>query len=343
MAIKTAVLGYGLSGSVFHLPFLDHLSQYEVKSILSSQTGKIKSRYPHIQVKSTIESVLNDPEIDLIINTLPNHLHYETTAQCLKAKKHVVVEKPFTVKSNNGIELIKIAKENNRTLSVFHNRRWDFDFLILKDKLSKNQFGNISLFESYFDRFRPTPAEDWRNSNQMGSGVLYDLGPHLIDQALVLFGSPIEIFADLQNQREHSKSIDYFSITLFYDNFRAVLRSSSLIAEPTPSFRIYGEVGCMSFPNFDPQEALLKEEVLPGSSHWESGVLKYLKSYNEKISLRDMSGQMSYYIELAKNLIGRDEIPVSAIDAVNGIRIIEDAIESDHKGLRVPFSPIKIL
>ncbi len=338
MAIKTAVLGYGLSGSVFHLPQLNLLPEFEVVKVMTSRKEQLAQEYPKSIAVSSIDDILNDSEIQLVINTLPNHMHYEVSKQCLEAGKHVVVEKPLVVHSKDGIDLIETAQKHNVTLTAFHNRRWDYDFLILKEVLK--DVGNISLFESNFDRFNPQPKDHWREGSELGNGVLYDLGPHLIDQSLYLFGNPKEIYADLQIQRKGAKNHDYFEITLYYENFRAVLRASKLISKPIPSFQVFGDKGHFSFPAIDPQEDLFKERILPGDKKWDQALSEYFKSFEVAPPKIQSEGQLTFYRLLADTITQGKPVPVDPKDAVNTMKLIELAIESSEKGQRLEYRPL---
>ncbi len=338
MTIKTAVLGYGLSGSVFHLPHLNHLNEFEVTKVLTSKNEKLSKEYPQSKAVDSLNEILSDQEIKLIINTLPNNKHFETSLKCLKAKKHLVVEKPLVTHYEDGIKLIEIAQENQVSLTAFHNRRWDYDFLILKEAL--RLVGRISLFESNFDRFNPEPKEHWREGKEYGNGVLFDLGPHLIDQCLTLFGSPKEIYADLQIQRAKAVNHDYFEIILYYENFRAVLRASKLISKPIPSFQVFGNQGHLTFPAIDPQEELLKQKILPGTNKWDQALSKYYESFEQPVPKVQSDGQMTFYKLLAKAINENKPVPVDPKDAVNTMKVIDLALKSSKTGQRLEYQPV---
>lgn len=330
--INVAVLGFGLSGSTFHAPLINAIDGLNLTHILSTQKDKIAQVYPNVAVVDTLNEILINPDIDLVVNTLPNSKHYEVTKQCLLAGKHVIVEKPFVIESKDGLELIALAQKHNLMLSVYHNRRWDNGFLTLKRELAK--LGKIYLYESYFDRFRPTVnLAKWREQDGVGSGILYDLGSHLIDQAIDLFGMPTSIFADLEQQRLNSQAVDYFQLTLFYPQHRVILGSNSVVANPRPIIAAYGEQASYVKYGLDPQESMLKSGLTPIDTIYgsedsnNSGTLSSMM--NNTIIHKQIASEFGcyqqYYSEIYDCLIDYSKAPVSAESALNTIKIIEAA------------------
>lgn len=337
-----AILGFGLSGSTFHAPLINSLPGFKITHILSSQVLKITQLYPLVKVVSDLDEILGDSTIDLVVNTLPNLEHYAVTKRCLQAGKHVVVEKPFVIDSVDGEELIALAKERGLLLSVYHNRRWDNGFLTLKQILP--QLGEIYLYQAYFDRFRPTAnLTKWREQDIKGSGLLYDLGSHLIDQALDLFGLPESIYADLAIQRPSAKSIDYFQIELYYPSLRVIIGSSSVMANSRPVVSLYGTNGSYVKHGLDPQEDSLRAGLTPLDSDYAledlslAGVLSEVidnsLQNNRIVSLN--GAYLEYYQLIYNSLLRGIAAPVSAESALWVIKIIEKSILSASLGQRV--------
>jgi scyllo-inositol 2-dehydrogenase (NADP+) len=336
--INVAILGFGLSGSTFHAPLLQTIPDFKITHIFARQIEDLQQQYPALSITVNLEDILNDPAVDLVINTLPNPLHYSITKQCLLAGKNVVVEKPFVTDSWQGEELITLAQEKNLLLSVYHNRRWDNGYLTLQDILP--QLGEVFLYEAYFDRFRPiVQSERWKEQISPGSGLLYDLGSHLIDQALNLFGMPEAVFADVENQRAGAQVADYFNLTLFYGKRRVILGSSSMIAKARPTLAVYGDRGSYVKVGLDTQEANLRSGMLPNQSGYgveDSSAAGALSiqigngiSHHTQISLP--GDYCAYYRQIHAALRARTQAPVSAESALNVIKIIELAQLSQQK------------
>jgi scyllo-inositol 2-dehydrogenase (NADP+) len=228
-------------------------------------------RYPSAEIVSDSDEIFKDPNIDLVVLATPNKAHFPLAEQALEHKKHVVIDKPFTITTAEADELIALAATNNLKLSVFHNRRWDSDFRTLEKIITNGTLGDIAEIEIHFDRFRPNLKGNnaWREENIPGSGVLYDLGSHLIDQALVLFGRPKSIQADVRCQRPQSIVDDYFEIDLFYDGLKVILKAGVLVKEIGPHFIVHGNQGSFIKYGMDVQEDHLKAGDLPNADpHW---------------------------------------------------------------------------
>ena len=239
MTIHAAIIGYGLAGRTFHAPLIQGTDGLELVAVSTSRAEQVSDG---ILVASP-EAVIADPAIGLIVVASPNDTHFPLAKAALEAGKHVVVDKPMCVSTGQARTLIDVARRSGRLLIPFHNRRWDSDFLTVRKLMASGELGRVLLFEAHWDRFRPEVAERWRERPSPGAGLLFDLGPHLIDQALLLFGQPDRISADLATQRDGAEVDDYFTLTLQYGSCRVVVSAASLVAQPRPRFSIHGTVG----------------------------------------------------------------------------------------------------
>ena len=267
--INTAIVGFGLSGKVFHAPFIHVHNGFSIKKIVERHKQESKDIYPYIDIIKDYKDILNDPDIDLAVICTPNTLHYQMVKETLLAGKHVVIEKPFTPTSNEADELIELAKSKNLKIFVYHNRRWDGDFLTIQKLIKSGVLGNLQEYEAHFDRYKPELTKNvWRDEPISGGGILYDLGSHLIDQALVLFGKPNAIKADIQSQRKGSKVDDYFELHLLYDKLKVILKAGMLVKETEPRFILHGLLGSFIKYGIDPQEEELRQGQFPTGENW---------------------------------------------------------------------------
>lgn len=334
--IKTAIVGYGFSATTFHLPFIDTLSEFDVTAISSSQAGAVEQDWPKVQHYLTAEEMIGNSDAQLVIITAPNDVHFSLAKLALENNKHVILEKPFVTKITDGNALISLAKEKGLLLSVYHNRRWDGDFLTVKKLIEEKTLGHIKHFESHFDRFRPVVRQRWRENSQDGGGILFDLGPHLIDQALQLFGLPDAITAHCKITRQGSSNIDYFNLTLHYPDKLASLSASLFSAGPNLRFNIQGDQGTYIKLGLDPQEDLLKAGVRPDGEYWNNeSVEQYGTLYTEEALeavKTERGGYQHFYHGIANAINDAGQVPVSAEDALWNIRLIELAMESERLG-----------
>jgi len=255
--IKAAVIGFGLAGRVFHAPFISAVPGLHLAAIVQRSGNEASLAYPAAKIlRSFDEALASDAE--LIVVGTPNETHYELAARALVAGKHVVVDKPVAATSDEVLALMKLAAENKVIFAPFHNRRWDGDFLTIKALLVQNALGRLVTFESHFDRFRPLPRPGtWKESGNPANGMLFDLGPHLVDQALALFGSPQSITASVRTDREDSAIEDVFDIALHYPKLMAYCRATMIAADPAPRFLLHGTGGSFRKYGLDPQEPAL--------------------------------------------------------------------------------------
>ncbi len=268
--VNVALIGYGYAGKTFHAPLIVTTEAMKLSMLISSDEKKVAHDFPSMKglVSNKADDAFFDDKIDLVVIATPNDTHFDLASRALNAGKHVVVDKPFTTTTDEARELIAIARRNEKVLSVFHNRRWDSDFLTIKQLLSDNTLGEISHFESHFDRFRPVVQQRWRESPVAGGGLWFDLGPHLVDQALQLFGDPDAVFGDLAIQRDGATAVDFFHVIMRYGNMRAILHASALVAAESPRFKINGKAGSFIKFGLDVQEDALKRGELPNSQNW---------------------------------------------------------------------------
>ncbi len=323
------IVGYGFAAKVFHLPHLVQSDKYEVVGVVSrSGTSSEDSDIGHVPVYASLEEALSHSEATLYIITTPSDMHYDMLKQCIQAGKDVLVEKPAFLTIEEGEELIKLTKNSKSVISVHQNRRWDGDFLTIKKLLKEGTLGDWKVLESRFDRFRPVIRNRWREQPGAGSGILYDLGSHLIDQALVLFGEPDAIYAEIMIQRENGQTDDGFFIVFHYREKRVYLRSSSFINSAYPRFEMHGVKGSFVKYGLDRQEPQLIEGTFYQEKDKEVGTI-----YREdKKEVAIESGGYDHFFSLLADGLLRREPVVSLNEALKVARFIELARISSDKG-----------
>lgn len=338
--INTALCSFGMSGWVFHGPFIDVHPDFNLYAVFERTKNLAEEKYPNIKTFRSLEDMLKDDNIDLVIVNTPNITHYQYTKKCLEAGKHVVVEKPFTVTSKEAEELIALAKKQDVKLSVFHNRRWDSDYLTVKKVIEKDVLGDIVEAELHYDRFDPELSyKTHKETPTEGVGSLYDLGSHIIDQALQLFGMPKSVFASLDAFRDNSEVGDYFDVKLYYDTKYVTLKSSYFVREPLPAYSIHGTKGSFVKSKADIQEIELQKHLKPNSANWgiepesESGILNILKNgeFNKSFATTEQGNYMRYYEGISDAILNNKPLPVTAEDATDVIRVIEAAMRSNQE------------
>jgi scyllo-inositol 2-dehydrogenase (NADP+) len=338
--LKVGIVGFGLSGRVFQAPFLNVSPKFELVKICSSRKSEISQIYPDVEVVSSANDIINDPLIDLVIVSTPNTEHFAQTKAALLKGKHVIVEKPFVTNIEEGTQLIDLAKKQNKVLAVFHNRRWDGDFKTVQQIIDSGALGTISEYEVHFDRFRPeNDLSNWRSHDLPGSGVFFDLGPHLIDQAVALFGMPKAVFGDIRIARSEGLVDDTFEVTLYYEHHRAKLKAGVIVKELGPHFIIHGHKGSFVKYGLDPQENLLKSGAKPVGEEWGKddevmhGILNVVHENKDNRSrYKTLNGNyMGFFDNVYEAITQGKPLAVSADAALNTIRIILTAIESSQK------------
>jgi scyllo-inositol 2-dehydrogenase (NADP+) len=338
--IKTALLAYGMSGRVFHAPFLHVHEGFTLVGAWERSTQRIQLDYPQVKSHSSLESVLQDATIDLVVVNTPTASHYEYAKQALMAGKHVVVEKAFTTTVREAQELKQLAEKQNRKLSVFQNRRWDSDFKTVRQIVNEGSLGTIVEATLSFDRYNPSlSAKQHKENPGSGSGITKDLGPHVIDQALVLFGMPHAVFADIRITRADSRVDDCFEIILYYASFRVRIKAGYFVREATPAYVMHGTKGSFLKTRADVQEVSLQAGRKPNEASWgvepatEQGLLhteKDGKTIRERVNTLQ-GNYMEYYEGIYKAISENKSVPVSAEEGIRVMRIIEAAFESSHE------------
>jgi scyllo-inositol 2-dehydrogenase (NADP+) len=339
--IKTALLSFGMSGKVFHAPFIELHPGFQLIGAWERSAKIIQQKYPLTKSYESLADVLNDTEVDLVIVNTPTYTHYDFAKQALVAGKHIIVEKAFTTTVKEAEELKELSIKQNKKIGVYQNRRYDSDFKTVQKILQEGCVGDINEVEIHFDRFKPALSpKQHKEIPGPGAGILKDLGAHIIDQALCLFGMPQSVFADIRITRELSQVDDDINLLLYYPSFRVRLKAGYLVREALPAFILNGHKGSFLKSRADVQEACLIAGIKPNTTDWgtepaeEKGLLhteKGNKIIREKIS--SLQGNYYEYYDAAyKALTGQSAMPVTADDGINVMRIIEAAIKSSQEG-----------
>ncbi|OQS39289.1 oxidoreductase [Chromobacterium haemolyticum] len=345
--LNVALVGYGYAGKTFHAPLISATSELKLAAVVSSRPDEVRVDWPQVSVLAGLEQALLDPAIDMLVIASPNQLHYPQARAGLMAGKHVVVDKPFTVTQAEARELCLMAERpGSPLLSVFHNRRWDADFLALKALLASGELGALSHFESHFDRYRPQVRARWRERDQPGAGLWYDLGSHLLDQVLQLLGWPQTIYANLFKQRAGAQATDYFHVQLGYAEHQAVLHGSCLVSGGTPRFSLHGTLASYVKFGLDGQEDYLKRGGRPGETGWgvdlEPGILFRQLDDGEMRESRSspLGDYRDFYREVARAAQGLGSNPVTAREAWRVMTLLEQGEQSAREGRRLFCLPV---
>jgi len=338
--INTAICSFGMSGWVFHAPFISTHPGFRFYAVWERSKNLAREKYPDVKVYRTLEELLADELVELVVVNTPNATHYDFAKQALLAGKHVICEKPFTVTVAQAEELIQIAARQNKQLSVYQNRRFDSDYRTIKSVLDQKLLGNIVEAEFHFDRYKEELSPKQHKEIPIpGTGCLYDLGSHLIDQALQLFGMPQALFADIAAMRPVSKVDDYFELLLYYPAHRVRIKSSYQVREALPGYVIHGSKGSFIKPKTDMQEAQLQAGMLPTENGYgtepeaERGLLH--TETEGKISREYISSfkgnYTDYYEGICQAIRNKQPLPVTAEDGMKVIKIIEAAFQSSKE------------
>lgn len=341
--IKTGLAAYGMSGQIFHAPFISTNPGFELTAITERSKELSKERYPSAHIVRSFDELLAISELELIVVNTPDCTHYEYARKALEAGKHVIVEKPFTTTIEEGEELVALARSKGLALSVYQNRRWDSDFLTVQKILKEQQLGRLVEFESTFPRYRNfIKPGTWKETGEMGGGLTYNLGAHLIDQAVQLLGVPEAIFADISILRTGGMVDDYFILHLLRPSkapdVKITLKSSYLMCEAEPRFVLHGTEGSFVKYGLDRQEEDLNAGLMPTSAHWGEedeqiwGLLhteKKGKSFRGKVP--SVPGKYaSFYENIYRHLRHSESLLTEASGVLPVIRLIEAAWESSR-------------
>ncbi|VUD40441.1 scyllo-inositol 2-dehydrogenase (NADP(+)) [Thalassocella blandensis] len=335
--INVALCSFGMSGKVFHAPLITAAPELHLHTILQRSKSDALDTYPDVHIAKSFEEILQHPDIDLVVVNTPNELHFPMTEAALKANKHVVVEKPFTLSISEGEALIQLAQQQQRVLAVFQNKRLESDFLDAKAALDSGKLGRIVEVEWHYDRYRThVTHKRWKEDKLPGSGTWYDLGIHMVDSMLSLFDMPEFVTADMRSLRRAEGSVDYFNVRFDYPDFRVILRSNTFVSEKTATVAIHGDKG--SFLKFgqDVQEGQLQQGVLPGMSGWAvpgDDNLAIIHSHINGDAIREeLSGSTGCYEEFYNNIGNtiqqKEPLAFSAARSLQGVRLLLAAEES---------------
>lgn len=345
--IGVGLIGFGFAGQSFHAPVISAVEGLELKRVMRHSKTALTGHFASIPMSVNADDLLRDKSIGLIVVATPNVTHFPLAKAALEAGKHVVIDKPFATTAAEAEELVEIAKRNGKLLTVYHNRRHDGDFLTLRDLLRSGVLGRIVRLESRIDRFRPElRAGAWREDAGPGAGVLFDLAPHLIDQALLLFGDPKSLTADVRIEREGAVVDDAFDITLHYPQMCVKLGATMLGAIAGPRFALHGVDGSYVKFGGDPQEALLRAGSLPGGDAWGAeheahwGVVSRVEggTLTERRLPTKNGDYRRFYDNVRDAVLGRAELEVQPEAALQVMRLLEAAVESSRTGKTIPIS-----
>ncbi|HZP07430.1 MAG TPA: Gfo/Idh/MocA family oxidoreductase [Terracidiphilus sp.] len=338
--IRVGLIGFGLGGRVFHAPLISSVEGLELAAIYERTSSKAQERYPGIVTYRALEDLLADPSLSLIVVTTPNETHFDLARRVLEAGKNVVVDKPAAVTSAEVARLIELAQKQTLLFAPFHNRRWDSDFQTVQKLLREEALGRLVAFESRFDRWRPMLPKDrlWKE-DPAGGGLLLDLGTHLADQALVLFGKPAAVSADVRREREGKGANDSFTVRLRYPGLLVTLGANSLSLPAGPRFHLRGTNGNYWKHGLDPQEAALNNVTRISDPNWGREPQANWGALHVGIDggtvtrpVEALSGDYRlYYAGIRDALLGKGTAPVAAVDAWRVARLLEWAAESSEQ------------
>ncbi|MDR7089833.1 MULTISPECIES: Gfo/Idh/MocA family oxidoreductase [Cellvibrio] len=341
---NVALCSYGMSGKVFHAPLITAEPGLKLHTILQRSEPTALVDYPQVAIVKTFEDILANPDIHLVVVNTPNELHYPMTKAALQAGKHVVVEKPFTLNIDEGNELIALANSQQKILSVFQNKRLESDHLDAQKVIESGALGRIVEVEWHYDRYRTNVThKKWKEDNLPGSGTWFDLGIHMVDSMLCLFGKPNAVYADMRSLRRAEGSTDYFNVCFHYADMRVILRSSTYVSEKGATVAIHGDKG--SFLKFgqDVQESQMMRGVIPGMTGWaQPGEDNYgiLHVHNNGEATRSIiPGQRGYYEHYYKNIVDaiNSKAPLAFLpqQSLLGVELLLAAEQSAKQGVLV--------
>jgi predicted dehydrogenase len=336
-SIGVGLIGYGFAGKTFHAPLIRAVDGLALRAIASSDAAKVKKDFPGMTIFADPAQMIGEDGIDLVVIATPNDSHAPLARTALEAGRDVVIDKPFTLDMAEARELIALAQQHSRLLSVFHNRRWDSDFLAAKFGVESGVLGRVTHFESHIDRFRPEVRDRWRERSGPGAGVWYDLAPHMIDQALCLFGLPNDVQANFLLQRPGAQAVDWAHAVLSYPHHRVILHASMIAAGGVPRFLVHGDKGSLVKHGIDQQEAQLLNGMLPGTQGWgiDTDRMQIWNAAGECRGMPTPAGDhRRYYAAIRDALRGAAPNAVPPIQALAVMAVLEAAILSAQSGTR---------
>ena len=344
--IRVGLIGFGMAGQLFHAPFIRAVDGLQLDCILERSSSVAQQKYPDVFVARTMEEFLAR-NTDLCVVATPNTSHFPLGKQCLLAGRHVVIDKPFVTNTKDGAEIIALEEKQSRLLAVYQNRRWDGDFQTVRKVIASGVLGEIISYTSHFDRFRTYVKENaWRERPEPGSGILFDLGTHLLDQAITCFGKPLAVSGDVFTERKGGEVDDAFDVRLEYSGMRAHVRSSMIACAPGPRFALHGTRGSFVKYGMDPQEDLLKQGIGPVGTDWGEdaeanwGTLTFPDGDArrfEKVKT-ERGDYRGFYENVRDAILGKAPLAVPAKDALHAIRAVELARTSSEERRVLPWS-----
>ncbi len=335
--LRVALVGYGFVGKVFHAPLIQATPGFALHTVVSRDAGKVQADWPDVQVIGDADAAFADPAVDAVVIASPNASHAPLAIAALGHGKHVVVDKPFTVTLAEARDVVEAARRADRLVSVFQNRRWDADFLTLQRLVGDGTLGRIAECHSHFDRFRPVVQDRWREHDTPGGGLWYDLGPHLIDQAVQLFGLPEAISADIARLRDGAQAPDYAHATLRYPSHRVHLHAGTLVAGNGLRFAVHGTRGSYLKHGLDVQEDQLRAGMVPGAPGWgvdtRAGELVHERDGRlvAEIAHAEAGDYRRYYAAFREAVLQGTAPPVTAQQALDVMRLIELGVRSSEE------------
>lgn len=333
--LRAALIGYGYAGKTFHAPLLGAVPGWELACVASSRPDAVHADLPGMRVVADPLQAIAQDGIDVAVIATPNAQHAPLAEAALRVGKHVVVDKPFTLDLAEARRLRAVAREERRVLSVFHNRRWDSDFLGMQRLIAGGRLGRVVHFESHFDRFRPQVRDRWRERAQAGGGIWFDLGPHLADQALQLFGLPLDVQADIAALRTDAQADDWAHVVLRYERLRVVLHAGMLVAGGSARFTVHGTQGSAVKLSPDRQEAQLLAGMRPGNAGWgvDDDPLQLFPGEGPVEELASTAGdQRLFYAGLGDAIRAGTPAPVTDAQALAVMAVLEAGIASARSG-----------
>jgi len=334
--LNVGLIGFGLSGRYFHAPFLSVNPRFKLKTVVERSKNEAQEFDPAIENARSVEELLADPTIDLVFICTPNDTHFSYAMDALENGKHIVIEKPFANTEGEARQLFEVAERNGLVAMAYQNRRWDSDFLTIQKLITAGQLGEIVEYESRYDRFRPIVlADTWKEKQADGSGNVYNLGPHLLDQTFMLFGTPTSVTASIRTIRENSTVDDYFDIRLGYPTTSVIIKSSLMVYENSLRYILHGTKGSFFKRGLDVQEETLRQNVLPDTENWGTepddrwGTL-----HSDEFTgvVESQAGHyMAFYDSVYDSIVYRKEPVVKPEEVIRTARVIDLAFKSSRQ------------